>query len=152
MDAMDYIAEQAASADYEDRDALIMKPFSHVRQGDVYLVLLPSLDSREKLAGRIKELVPDFFITELGNRSDNLQLAPGETRGSRHMVSAKDAKVVDIYSPKRGAHACEGPVVVANGRWTLEHPEHANVSMPDGTFQVLYQRDVSFEEARRVAD
>ena len=92
-----------------------------IRQGDVYLT-------------RIKSLPKDFVET------DNMQLAPGTTQGSRHiMVNAKVYK-----NPK--ARNTEGPIVVAKERCLLEHPEHAHFDLPAGTYQVTYQLDYATQQ------
>lgn len=104
-----------------------------VRQGDIYLVAI------KKVTGTV----------EIKDR----QLAPGTTKGSRHMVS--DA--VKLYagfdpSPFTGEvpEYCIGPQILATNDFCVLHPEHANCVLPPGAYQVTYQAD--FARQNRVRD
>jgi hypothetical protein len=90
-----------------------------VRQGDVYI----------KRINKPKDLkdMPAFNET---------QLAPGNTMGSRHMVTG-DVKMFK----KADADQFTGPVIVSKTGFTVTHPEHAHFQLPAGTYQVTYQLD-----------
>lgn len=119
-----------------------MEAGQFVRQGDIYLVCLAM------------NQVPEGLVP-----TDNRQLAPGTTQGSRHIVD----NTVDVFKhPKQGeivltnrtrgseaGHAI-GPVIVAKDYFQVTHPEHAHMSLPAGTYQVLGQIDPV--ELRRVLD
>ena len=79
--------------------------------------------------------------------TDDRQLAPGTTKGSRHIVVGD----VTIYPPI-GNDPLTGPTIHAPERFTVTHPEHADVSLPSGDYAVTYQRDYAQEERARVAD
>jgi len=99
----------------------------HVRQGDVYVFRV------------------DDFDKESFDFTSERQLAPGDTLGSRHTVS--DA--VNVYKPvvanrveqTEVGYMGVGPVIVSKDRWTLMHPEHADISICEGTYQIYYQID-----------
>jgi hypothetical protein len=96
---------------------------------------------------------------------EHTQVALGNTMGSRHIAEGN----VKVYWPKSKDEAgktcpialfknrktpisdverksCLGPVVVSDGPWTLEHPEHAHCQFPAGTYLVTYQ----FDEMTRI--
>lgn len=105
-----------------------------VRQGDVYLVRIARAD--------------DWKETK------NRQLAIGTTIGSRHTV---DDSVTVLANPTNGQvmregvkTVCRGPQVVSNDRFTVGHPEHADISLPGGTYQVQFQVDP--QSLQRVKD
>ncbi len=101
-----------------------------VRQGDIYITLIQSVpdDAKPiKCAG---------------------QLAPGNTKGSRHCLdSSAGVKMYEL------AHArpLDGPVLELSQVRTVTHPEHGDWVLPCGVYQIEYQRDLADEE-RRVAD
>lgn len=106
----------------------------YVRQGDIYLI-------------KINEL-PDG-CKPIANR----QLAPGTTQGSRHIAGDQST----VYShPRQGeievvrkdidgatvvGARCIGPVIVQESFDSVEHPQHAHMSMPPGIYQVFGQVD-----------
>lgn len=100
-------------------------------QGDVYLTRVPDDHPR-------------------GAPWGSRQVAVGQAVGQRH-VAVGDVEVfagVDVATvlplfDERRRQACMGPVVVARGTWTLEHPEHAHHVLPAGVYQVTYQWDVA---------
>lgn len=124
-----------------EEKAVISKPFTRhisemnignvIRQGDIYV-----------------EKVDDNHH----HASDKAmrQLAIGNTQGSRHIADGD----VEIFSPSEKSPLV-GPVVKAQSRWILTHPEHGHFSLPAGCYQVRYQRDYASERAeeiRRVQD
>lgn len=101
------------------------------RQGDVYVTML-----KKKPAGLVPYLDP------------NRQVAVGVSLGSRHCVSVGP----ELFQDPKNKDPLVGPVIVASERWTLTHPEHADVCLPSGTWQVTFQRDLAREERARVQD
>lgn len=103
-----------------------------VRQGDVMLTRHP--------LGTVFENV--------GPVTDNCQLAPGSTAGSRHILR----KGPTIYS-RTGATVLTGPVVEAPNGFYLEHPRHGDMDcrLP-GCYEVSYPRDLAAEGIARRAD
>jgi hypothetical protein len=114
-----------------------------VRQGDLYILMLD---------GPI-----------LGGKPIGRQLAPGTSQGSRHVavgdckVFAVDEKaavaVVNRLVPAtKDQSLFIGPMIVAGGPLTLDHPEHANLTLPgESTYLVTYQRTWA-NEIRRTLD
>ena len=99
-----------------------------IHQGDVYAVLINSLPEN---------------ITKVHEK----QLAPGTTKGSRHVaVGDVDIFVVRNKSP------LQGPIVRAKSDWTITHPEHAHWQLPAGDYQIVYQQDHAQEEIAAVRD
>lgn len=104
-----------------------------IRQGDVYLV-------------RIKELGKGYDKV-----TSDRQLAPGTTKGSRHIIAANPA--VTIYAAPGTGNFLMGPQIDAKERFVLEHPEHAHFSLPPGLYQARYQQEwTERDEVRRVRD
>lgn len=119
-------------------------------QGDVYLI---------RIAKR-----PAAWTTEV---SKTRQVAVGQGEGSNHRADgalrvfwpkSMDTAVQDCPVKHLGfldrlgnaAGQCLGPVIVAQKRWELTHPKHANHSLPAGTYLVTYQLDR--RTMRRVQD
>lgn len=127
-EVMARIEREAESNTAELRMVRTMQPGQIVRQGDIYLELLP-----EPVGG--------------GKPYEGHQLAPGSTKGSRHIIEGDG---LTLTQPWTGP--LDGPQVEANQRFTVTHPEHAHVSLPSGCYRVTYQRDWEAEELRRVAD
>lgn len=144
---VDPITEVAASA--QSMDAAKTETIATcsvgdvVRQGDVYLVCLDCL--------------PD------GKPTLMRQLAPGSTRGSRHIltgrcriVNANGFQVAELVSRLiKGADVSPtlvGPAFECLGAVTVTHPEHGHKVLPKGSAWVtLYQRAFS-AVVRRVLD
>lgn len=105
-------------------DAMAVGQFA--RQGDVYLI-------------KIQEIDPELKPTQ------NRQLAPGVTQGSRHTVS-EDVKVFAPKVPNKRRDtgfgvAIVGPQIESRKHFTVAHPEHADISLPPGCYEVVYQFD-----------
>lgn len=104
----------------------------HIRQGDVYV----------KRVSKPKDMKA---FEEINDR----QLAPGNTRGSRHIVTSD----CTVYRFKNGRDALQGPLLHAENDLMIEHPEHAHFKLPGNSwYQVTYQKDERAEERRRVQD
>lgn len=94
------------------------------RQGDIYLVY----QGQEK---------PNSKSQKGG------QLAPGTTQGSRHTVG----EWVEVYPRNPEVKTTDkgtlvlGPTIFCPERFTVEHPEHADGSLPAGCYDVFYQFD-----------
>jgi hypothetical protein len=76
------------------------------------------------------------------------QLAPGNTKGSRHCLDCLDG--VTIMTKKDG-DALQGPLLVITQERTITHPEHGDIICPPGVYEITYQRAYA-EVLRRVAD
>lgn len=134
-ESINAVREYAISPFKEIRVVDGIKEGEFVRQGDVYLVCI------DKAAG--------------WKATKNRQLAPGTTQGSRHTV---DASVMVLANPNgaqivrvaRNRARCFGPQVVSKDRFTVSHPEHADISLPAGTYQVMFQVDP--QSMQRVRD
>ena len=78
------------------------------------------------------------------------QLAPGNTKGSRHCILEADLQHCEFYVLPN-ANPLQGPIIKAAKPITVEHPEHGNQTLPAGNWLVTYQR-AHANELRRVAD
>ena len=101
------------------------------RQGDVYIELLGA--------------VPDGAKCE---QKPNLQLAPGTTQGSRHILDSLDG--VTMYRLENPT-VLDGPILDLASERTITHPEHGDIILPPGVYGITYQRAFG-EELRRAAD
>ena len=118
-----------------------MSPGDVVRQGDLYITCLDG----EPPGG-----VP------AGTR----QLAPGTSRGARHIVEgdcdvfrvSDEEAVAALRRVVPGADGFQfvGPVIRARGPVTITHPEHGDRTLPgEACYLVTYQRSWSAEERAR---
>jgi len=117
-----HIQEFAANlAVKETRTIAEMSVGEWVRQGDVYIEKVDSLSG-------------------WGETTDR-QLAPGTTQGSRHMVVGS----VTVFACPNTAQVVRGrmagPQIDAKEPFRVGHPEHADMELPAGTYQVWYQTD-----------
>lgn len=120
------------------RTAGAMTPDTDVLwQGDVGVVLL----SKEAFKSLKTNLKP------VANGGSHVQIAVGSGIGARHLVSTAEVEVLE----REGSSPLDGPVVVAEGDWTLTHPEHQDVKFGPGCYGIHYQRQYA-EELRRAAD
>lgn len=103
------------------------------RQGDIYITLL------DKIPNNYKE-----------TKNPNLQLAPGTTQGSRHCLdSLRGVTVYVNENPKM----LDGPVLCCKKERTITHPEHGDVVLLCGIYEITYQRNLDSEEReQRVND
>jgi len=85
----------------------------------------------------------------LEQQPETMQLAPGDTQGSRHIATGP----VEIYASDPAAAHDEliGPRLFATGEWCLTHPEHGDRTFQRGAYEVRYQRRMSDEQQRRRA-
>lgn len=107
-------------------------PGDFVRQGDLYINLLPKMPAdTEKVAVR-------------------LQLAEGETQGSRHCLDSDVG--VTMYRLKEPT-TYDGPILDLAEERTVTHPEHGDWVLPPGLYGITYQRTQDRDEReRRVQD
>jgi len=102
-----------------------------VRQGDLYLIAIESLPN--------------------GKKTNQRQLVPGTTQGSRHVVEG-DATIVNEVQFKDIPAALVGPAFKCNSETTISHPEHGDKILPaDTVWQCVYQQAYA-DEIRRVQD
>lgn len=100
----------------------------------------------------------DVAIIYMGNqkpqdinpmKKPNPQLAPGTTKGSRHILENLDQ--CKLYEAK-SSHPLVGPFIEAPKGVTVSHPEHGNITMNEpGWYGIRYQQAYA-EEIRRVQD
>lgn len=98
-----------------------------VRQGDVYVTAVKEYDSA-------------LYVP-----TENRQLAPGSSKGSRHTVSDS----VSVFRLKEEAKVEKtnkgfvvlGPMIESKERFSIMHPEHADISLPPGRYCISYQVD-----------
>lgn len=113
-----------------------------VRQGDIYIHCV----SQDFTKGRL---------------SESRKLAMGDTQGSRHIAEAPAQVFQGIDLPTymlnqyRGSklkllNAVGGPFIESEARFIISHPEHSNVSLPMGCYQISHQLDP--RTATRVKD
>lgn len=119
-DAMQFFPEAASVGDY-------------VRQGDVYITLLKSIPRGS-----------------LAVKNPPLQLAEGNTQGSRHCLAS--AEGVTAYRLKEPTEY-DGPILKLDCPNVIAHPEHGDWTLPPGVYGITYQRTVDSENRiRRVLD
>ena len=80
-----------------------------VRQGDVYITRIADITNK--------------------NEAKSWQLAPGTSKGSRHIVEQRESVRVYAYS---GSDVTTGPQIGAKTCFCVTHPEHADIKLPAG--------------------
>lgn len=106
------------------------------RQGDLYIRKLAKVPSRAVKA-------------PVAAPSEPLQLAPGTTQGSRHIVDSREG--VTVYNLEEPT-ALDGPILSLTKDRVVTHPEHGHVRLNAGDiYAITYQRAFA-EELRRVQD
>jgi hypothetical protein len=102
-------------------------PGDGIRQGDIYIKVLAKRPVKGYVA--VKELTPE-----------NLQLVPGNTKGSRHVLDSWDG--VKMYRPKVwNGDQFRGPILVLTKTRTIRHEEHGSVTLTPGKYGIYYQRE-----------
>ena len=70
------------------------------------------------------------------------QLAEGTTNGSRHIVENHVICYLGTTRPEYyNEKAFLGPCIKSDKEFIISHPEHANVKLPAGTYQITHQLD-----------
>jgi hypothetical protein len=117
-------------------DEKTMAVGQHVWQGDVAFLRLEDAPKDAKL---------------IRNRKVR-QVVEGTTRGARHCVSMESMPKVMWYNPAV-TDALTGPIMESSSVIEIEHPEHGNVCLPPGTYQIKYQRAyLPLQELKRQRD
>lgn len=125
------VLEHAESIRNDDAHRIeVMEPGDAWAQGDILIVRIEKLPT-----GVVKAKAES-------------QLAPGTTQGSRHCIA--DLSGVTVYR-LADPTPLDGPVIEAETEFTVEHPEHGNVTCPAGTYAIRYQRAFA-EELKRQLD
>jgi hypothetical protein len=101
------------------------------RQGDIYIVLLANIPSNARRMAR-----------------PNPQLAPGTTRGSRHILDSLEG--VEMFTIPN-ADQLTGPVFRSYRERVVTHPEHGDFILPPRCYSIWFQRQHA-DTLRRVAD
>jgi len=134
-EAHEAIVASSKSADHQLRFIAEAKPGEWARQGDCYLLRIAARDMAWQ-------------------HTDNHQLAPGVSNGSRHV--AEDKVLVFISNESRlimqlpnGKALLLGPQLTCDERFLITHPEHAHYSLPAGAWQIGYQLDFTRQQAVR---
>lgn len=124
------IRQEAEASEAQPRFVRVCAVGDEIRQGDIYLYPIEGPPAH-------------LDLTELISR----QLADGNSAGSRH-IAVGDAVAYDRPS----LDPLDGPFLQGRSRFQLTHPEHADLSLPAGWYEVRYQRDFSAPQPRRVVD
>lgn len=137
IDLFHQMEENAANCKPETiRISPVVSAKEFVRQGDVYFRYLESLPSD------VEEM-----------KDVPLQLAEGETRGSRHTL--ENASGVRMFKRKE-AGPLQGPIIqILVDEKLVVHPDHGTVILENsrgGCYEVGYQRDPESEQLARVRD
>lgn len=131
LEVIEKIKSDAEKHTNEPRFVRVVSEGDEIRQGDIYLY--PVNDAPTDLESK---------------QSVTRQLAPGESKGSRHIVETPSVKIFN----KKNPGPLDGPTLIAEERFVVTHPEHADISCPAGIYRVTYQRDHMKEEMERVRD
>lgn len=110
-------------------------PGDMLPQGDIGLQMLDQL--------------PSSWREDTWPAQGDLQLAPGQSKGSRHMIARKFATHIRIFRIDDG-DALSDLGIEASEPFDLTHPEHADhLGYPAGVYRVRHQQN---EQRERVID
>ncbi len=131
-DTLNTIKTIQASAKHLPEPRVIqgMKVGEVVRQGDIYVERIAAIEGK-------------------GGAVASRQLAPGTTKGSRHIVAESAGVKLWVSKPTLGGKSAfqVGPAIECKGDLTITHPEHAWLKIVGGKvaqlFQVWFQADWS---------
>lgn len=110
-----------------------MKIGQVVRQGDIYIERVPAIEGK-------------------GKRVASRQLAPGTSKGSRHIVAESDSVTLWESKPALNGKAAfqVGAAIEAHGDVVVTHPEHAWMKIVGDKvkrfYQVWFQADFARKE------
>jgi hypothetical protein len=116
------VREAAEKAVHETRDIKSIEIGKAVRQGDIYIHRVEATHAR-------------------GKQTQNRQLAMGNTQGSRHIAETPSLVFEGTTRPTWCTNAFLGPVVESPTAFKISHPEHSDVQLPAGTYQITHQMD-----------
>ena len=124
VQAIQHITEQATFKAKGDDRRVSLTVGKHVRQGDIYICRVSDTHAH-------------------GEEIKDRQLAQGESRGSRHIAEAPAKVYAGTSAPANAlnARAFLGPCIVSDSPFMISHPEHANVILTAGTYQIVHQMD-----------
>ena len=108
-----------------------MSPGQGFAQGDVGIIMLSA--------------VPN--CAEAISPPEGRQVAPGNTKGSRHIVA--DTDKVKFFRVEDGDVLSDLALDAHDSGFTLLHPEHADVTFPKGIYRIVHQQN---EQRQRVLD
>ena len=104
----------------------------YIRQGDVMIRRLPIEDASN---------YDNLQVT------NDRQIAPGTTEGSRHIAEG------NIRVMARTGNPLEGPVIIAPEGFYISHPKHGHFDVGvAGCYEVTFPRDLAQEELARRRD
>lgn len=104
------------------------------RQGDILIRRVEKVPAKAEVVAR--------------KRGERVIVAEGEVTGHHHAIA--DAGVEQYRVP--GDTDAQFLRVLAEAGVNLTHDEHNTITLPEGTYEVLGQREYTPEEIRRVAD
>jgi hypothetical protein len=77
----------------------------------------------------------------------DLQLVPGNTVGSHHVLESFDG--VALYrQPTWNEETLDGPIVTVDREVSILHPTHATITLTPGTYSMIYQREWDREQKK----
>lgn len=133
LQAFQKIEEKAKMSTAEPRFIRVIEVGQHIRQGDILITRIA------KLPNGLKE-------------TQQLQLAEGNTQGSRHCLDSACTATTKIFIDPNTSDRLRGPFLQAGERFNITHPEHSHFSLPSGCYAVTFERDFAREERERVTD
>ncbi|MFW6219846.1 MAG: hypothetical protein ACOCZ5_01400 [bacterium] len=122
-EAIEQVTKSAENNIEDVRICYHMQPGQVVRQGDIYI-------------HRVKK------DHKHGKQSVNNQLAIGNSKGSRHFAESPAICYDGVEAPQYcDGGTLLGPVVKSSEAFVVSHPEHANIHLSAGTYQITHQMD-----------
>lgn len=129
LDAVDILKQVEETAEThkvaEERDARMMPVGRVFRQGDLYI-------------HRVTENFPH------GPFTPNRQLVDGTSKGSRHVAELPAKCYLGVKHPTSqmlNRSQAIGPLIHSEEEFVISHPEHSDVRLSGGWYQITHQMD-----------
>jgi len=119
-----------------------------IRQGDIYLISVDPTKPMNPYLTRVN-LSSALTVDDYTQANTTGQLVTGGTsKGASHRVVLTNK--VKVFNNSRWINTLLGPLVKADETFMLTHDEHADIRLPQGVYQVVYQLDA--KTMRQVQD
>jgi len=129
------IINKSAKKRQDKRIIKSLAPGAGIRQGDIYIININDMTQIELFKKSTPVLVNIAnYITTL-KQSNDYQLVPGSTKGSRHFACGD----IVVKTNPTNRSSVVGPIIEAKTSFVITHPEHAHFQLPAGKYIVCYQ-------------
>lgn len=124
--ALARVEEAAANPDTNTRDGTKLKAGEALRHGELYILRIDGRRMNKRKTGALS-------TTDL---TEGKATTPHTVMGSAVLYPSLLGDIPGVLS-----HAIRGPIVVAEGNWSVTHTTHPTANFSKGVFQIITQID-----------